>query len=342
MSESGDDSAEEYTDSSEVNAPPHSSSSGIQGVVALVVVILVFSSNGVAYKKLFVGDPELFTPCSVLCGSNLFGMVTCLPLYYKDLSCANMKAITSLQWFFLIFETICYSGLGPLLYLIALQHITIASAAILGRLESLEFLVLAILLLGEKVDCWSLANSALTLIGILVALLSPPLFGQQLEFSSGFVLMVCSGLFYVASLVVTKKWLVCIPIGILAMVRLSLGTLIYHVMVLLQRGDVGVTEIYTQAYWSQVWWYAVLYVSLAQTLWLTALAHAGSTAISVGTTSLFVLTLLWAMAVLDSFPTGPQWLGSAFIVASVLSSIARSIKQGGVNKAAAAAAADDD
>merc|ERR1711972_1039908 len=249
-------------------------------------------------------------------------------------TCANMKAITKTQWFALIFGTICYSAVGPLLYLMALQSITIASAAILQRLESLEFLVLAILFMGEKVDCWSLTNTALTLVGILVALLSPPLFGQQLEFSQGFVLMVLSGFVFVASLFVTKKWLAGIPTGILAVLRLGLGTLIYHATALLRGSNLGLVDLYTKAYWSQVWWYALLYVSLAQTVWLTALAHADSTTISVGTTTLFVLTLLWAMALLDSFPTGPQWLGSLFIGASVVSSIVRSLKQARVKKTA--------
>merc|ERR1711972_1113368 len=132
----------------------------------------------------------------------------------------------------------------------------------------------------------------------------------------------------------TKKWLSDIPTGILAMLRLGLGTLIYHVTVVLRGSTLGFADIYSKAYWSQIWWYALIYVSLAQIFWLTALAHADSTAISVGTTSLFVLTLLWAMAVLDSFPTGPQWLGSSFIGASVVSSIARSIKKARVKKTA--------
>merc|ERR1711972_913827 len=154
-----------------------------------------------------------------------------------------------------------------------------------------------------------------------------------LEFSQGFVSMVLSGFVFVASLFVTKKFLAGIPTGILAMLRLGGGTLIYHVTVLLRGSALGFADIYSAAYWKQVWWYALIYVSLAQTMWLTALAHADSTAISVGTTTLFVLTLLWAMALLGSFPTGPQWLGSLFIGASVVSSIARSVKKAGMKKA---------
>jgi len=36
-----------------------------------------------------------------------------------------------------------------------------------------------------------------------------------------------------------------------------------------------------------------VYVTLAQAMWLTALKHCSPTTISVGTTSLFVLTLVW-------------------------------------------------
>ena len=71
-----------------------------------------------------------------------------------------------------------------------------------------------------------------------------------------------------------------------------------------------------------------MYVTLAQSVWLTALARASPQTISVGTTALFVLTLIWAMVILGDFPTGPQWIGSGFIVAAIASSIARSIKRG--------------
>ena len=61
-----------------------------------------------------------------------------------------------------------------------------------------------------------------------------------------------------------------------------------------------------------------MYVTLAQSVWLTALARASpQTIISVGTTALFVLTLIWAMVILGDFPTGPQWIGSGFIVAAI-------------------------
>jgi drug/metabolite transporter (DMT)-like permease len=62
-------------------------------------------------------------------------------------------------------------------------------------------------------------------------------------------------------------------------------------------------------------------------VWLNALVRAPATTISVGTTSLFVLTLLWSMIIQSRIPTGPELLGSAFIATSVASSIVRAVKQ---------------
>ena len=73
----------------------------------------------------------------------------------------------------------------------------------------------------------------------------------------------------------------------------------------------------------------MLYVTLAQSVWLFALSNAAPKTISVGTTTLFVLMLVWAMLLLDSFPTGAQWLGCAFITTSIASSIVRTVKEGG-------------
>ena len=128
--------------------------------------------------------------------------------------------------------------------------------------------------------------------------------------------MVVSGFFFTASLLISKRWLASIPTGVLAVFRVGVGTLIYHVTVLV-RGDVrpGTSRLFWDwVYWRAVWWsvslarslsltshghleadatrparrYGLVYVTLAQSVWLTALAHAEPQTISIGTTTLFV------------------------------------------------------
>ena len=109
-----------------------------------------------------------------------------------------------------------YSAAGPLLALKGLEMVDVPTAAVLQRIESLEFLLMARLFMGEEVTRWTLANAGLTAAGVLLALLSPPLFGARLEFGQGSVLILLAGLCYSSSLVISKRFLSPVPVGIVS------------------------------------------------------------------------------------------------------------------------------
>lgn len=303
------------------------------GVIALCVALLTSSSQNAVYKMLVEQDPETFNACNTLCGSNIFGVVTLTPLFARDLTLQKLKAITRVQWAALVAGTLCISVFGPLLQLQALKSITVASAAILARLQSVLFLILAMLFLGEDADCWSFTNAATTFVGITLAIVTTPIFGEPLEFTSGYILMVGAVGFFTLALFITKKWCSDIPMGILGVFRVLGGTIIYHSIVLIQETDPLTSKIFTLEFWKKMWWFSLLYVTLFQATWLYALLHCSPVAISVGTSTLFVLTLTWAMPLLDSFPTGPQWIGSVFIIAAALSSTIKALRQPPVDAA---------
>ena len=60
------------------------------GTLALVGSIMIFSSNGAVYKLMYTRDSELFTACNVLCGANLIGLCTLVPVFRKQLTCETM------------------------------------------------------------------------------------------------------------------------------------------------------------------------------------------------------------------------------------------------------------
>lgn len=74
-------------------------------------------------------------------------------------------------------------------------------------------------------------------------------------------------------------------------------------------------------------WYGPLYVTFGQFVWLNALNRASPVAISVGTTALFPLTVAWAMALLSSFPTSAQYVGSAVLLCAIASVVAKELRQ---------------
>ena len=75
-----------------VNAPATHTAAGFNstlGKLALVGAVLIFSSNGAVYKRMYTHDSKLFSVCNVLCGANLFGLVTLVPLFWRQLTLAN-------------------------------------------------------------------------------------------------------------------------------------------------------------------------------------------------------------------------------------------------------------
>jgi hypothetical protein len=77
--------------------------------------------------------------------------------------------------------------------------------------------------------------------------------------------------------------------------------------------------------WRTMWWYGLLYITVGEGMWLVALKEADPLLVAVGTTSVFVLTILWNIAIQDVFPTDAQYAGSAFLLLAIGSSIMRSV-----------------
>jgi drug/metabolite transporter (DMT)-like permease len=125
---------------------------------------------------------------------------------------------------------------------------------------------------------------------------------------------------------VAKRYFSDLPVGLVVTFRVVIGASLFMLIQVARRTDLGVFAYSLGQFWTNIVWYGVVYVALGEMTFLTAVVKADPIAISVGTTSLFVLTVLWSMAIQRQLPTGPEWIGSAFITASVVSSIIREIR----------------
>jgi hypothetical protein len=83
--------------------------------------------------------------------------------------------------------------------------------------------------------------------------------------------------------------------------------------------------LYSLKLWAGMIPYGIVYVFLGQMCWLLALQKSPPVYISIGTTFLFILSLIWSALLLDVLPTTPQFIGSAFLTVSIGSSIAEII-----------------
>ncbi|GMH99046.1 hypothetical protein TrST_g8317 [Triparma strigata] len=309
------------------------------GVLCLAMAVLIASSKDAVFKRIFTKSSH-FNACNVLCGSNLIGLLTLPLLFKKDLTFAKVKQIKKRHWGIMFFATSLYSVLGPMFYLIGLQTSSVVDAAILSRLESLEFLLFAACFIpNSTLDLWATTNAFIILCGVVASIVTKPFFNSSsgyIDVDKGAVYIIAGGGCFVGSLLLTKRFLSDIPVGILGMFRVSMGTAVYHTQAVI-RSDENNRGYLNVELWENLWWFALVYVTLFQAVWLFALQNAKSVHISVGTTGIFLLSLMWAYFIVPGTSlTGSQIISCAVIAFGVVSGIARGIYQAKKEKKKAA------
>ena len=94
----------------------------------------------------------------------------------------------------------------------------------------------------------------------------------------------------------------------------------YHILIIVLGERLG--RLYSATLWIGMVPYGLVYVFLGQMCWLLALQKASPLYVSIGTTLLFILSLIWSAVLLGVFPTTPQWIGSVVLTLSIASSVA--------------------
>ena len=220
------------------------------GVVVLTMLTMVINaSNSAVFKHVQAQAPKYIFDCNVLCSTNLVGLLT-LPLWFRrDLTPEKLKAVGWRRWLALLVGTLLFQVVGPFFFLKGLAGTSVAQAAVLARLDQVEFYAFALAFLGEKLVAWDAVANALTLLAVALTLTVGPLFGAPIALESSSILVIVSTFGYSGSLYVSKRFLTKVPIGIVSVFRLLVGTLGFHFYVLAVGGRDGLSRLFAPELW---------------------------------------------------------------------------------------------
>lgn len=124
------------------------------------------------------------------------------------------------------------------------------------RLESVNYLIAASLFLNEKLNLWVAFTALLTLLGIVAAIIIPVYVqGESFGAFHGYLYLLLGGWGYTASLLITKKYLVDIKMGILATSKVVIGTILFHTLAVIQDGTASMGNLYSLPLWLAMLWY---------------------------------------------------------------------------------------
>jgi drug/metabolite transporter (DMT)-like permease len=197
-------------------------------------------------------------------------------------------------------------------------------------LEPVEFLLIASCLLpDERRSRWIVANMGLLVLGVVLGLvLQPALNGGALPPAKGVIYLVIGGVGYTVAEAIGHVFLERIPLGIYGMARVVLGTAFYHLLAFFEGSEsdrfIGLRNLYSPRLWEQMAWYGFLFVTIGQWLWLMALSRCRPQTISLGTSTLFILNMVFSAIILGVAPTGAEYVGGAIILVSIGSSLLES------------------
>jgi len=293
--------------------------------IYLSLAMLIFSASNSVFVLLHGIDEHALNACSILCASNLVGLLLMLILFRKKLTLEVLLSIGYKDWIWLFIGSFLYSCIAPYFILSGLSRISVDMVGILQRMESINILILGYFIMGTKVSYWGICNALLTLTGILMTLVSPLFFGEKIEFSLGMLYVLIAGCCYSSSLIISMLCLHRIPLPVVAVFRVSIGTLMFHIFMAIAIQDYMWNELRNATLWLYMIPYGIIFVFGGQIFWLMALSTTSAQVISIGTTTLFILTILWGMIILQKIPTKEEWIGFCVLSVSIASSILEKI-----------------
>ena len=293
------------------------------GMIFLVVSIGLYGLKVSIFKALNNSNPSVFNACNILCASNTVALVSSVAFLWRDLSKDQMKTISRQTWSWMFVGAILSTILGPLFSNLGWEQASVATVTVLEKSQSVFIIVAQPLLSRGKSfpSRWDTINALLTAAGIVLTFVTAPLFsGGEIGISIGEMYILLASLCFAGSLLISKSFLTAVPPGILTVFRLTLGTVAYHMINLLQGTD-KYAQLWNHELWLNMLYFGVLFVTVPQQCWLQATIMCNKALLSTGLNSQFVVQIVLGMIILQSFPSPRVLVGGAFILASVVSAI---------------------
>lgn len=298
----------------------------IVGIAWLGFAMIIFSAQGSFYLLLNDYDSTTFSACNVLCVSSIYAIVYNIFYFFhwsKITKWSHVMEVPREKWACLFFGSMLYSVLGPYFFFIGLQTTDIPVASIMQRLEPTLFVILSTMFLDTKLNTWCTINLLITCVGVIVAITFDSMaYGEDVDFPTGYLFILLSVCCYSLSLLISKKYLVEVNVGVLSSFRITVGAIMFHALSVLEGNQDTLTD---PILWMYMLPYGFIFMFSGQLSWLTALEANPPITLSIGSNFKFVLTLLFGIAINNQIPNVGQAVASSIIFIGIVSGVAEII-----------------
>lgn len=301
----------------------------LPGEFFLWSAIIILASAGAVTRKLTEIGSDRFAEgqnpvsfCNVLFVGNLCAVIILSIIYFKQLKPSQFTQFTGGQWGSIVAVALLAGALGPGAKFEAIAQTNVTNVILIGRLEPLIILTLAVLLLGERTTKLEVAGAVISTVGIVLIFVLELVFGQMgmsdSGWGSGEILAAVGTAALAMSHVISKAKLHRIPVGFFTVVRTALGSVVFYIAALQLYGPGHFSDLTSPFLWKWMLVYGAVIVAIGQTFWFMGLKQNSGSNISIASAVNPVIGIVAAFLILGEVPTMAQFIGGAVVLAGIV------------------------
>lgn len=296
----------------------------------LLLAILIFAaSNSVTRKLTNLGAQNLIDGrnpisfCNVLFVGNLCALAVLFLVYRQQCTVQNLRSIPGKTWLGLMGVSLLSGALAPSLIFMALDVTAVNNVVLIGRIEPPLILALSILILGDRVNLWVIAGAIVSFVGVALTVLLQAPTGDMMN-AGGLTIargefMAAGGAIALAiSTIISKITLKQIPLGLFSVIRTTLGTIVFFIVVLILYNPIHFIDVFSPFLWQWMLVYGAIIVVGGQLCWFTGLKTAGAADVSLASSFSPIAGIVAAYLILSETPTMAQYIGGSIILIGIV------------------------
>jgi drug/metabolite transporter (DMT)-like permease len=310
--------------------------SRIPGQAYLWIAILIFGASSSVTRKLteigatqFMNGHNPISLCNVLFVGNVCALSLMLVIYRSQLTSANLRQISKLEWLNLTIVAILSGAFVPAAIFRALALSPVNNIILLGRLEVPLILILSRFILQERLNRYQKIGAFVVLIGILVSVIGDrsDLSKSGLMLGTGETLTIAAAVVSAIATLINKQKLSTIPVGIYGIFRTGLGSIVFFFFAIQLYGSGHFAEMFSPFLWQWMLVYGGMIVVVGQSLWIKGSRESSLTVSTIVSCFHPIAGMLFAYWILAEVPTIQQTIGSVILLSGLFLSQIKSDRQ---------------
>lgn len=308
---------------------PRSFSRKIPGQTFLWLAITIFGASNAVTRKLteigtqhFMDGHNPISLCNVLFVGNLCALLVLVTIYWRQLSYATLRRLSSQEWVGLVMVAILSGALAPGLIFQALSQTGVNNVVLVGRLEPPLTLALSIWVLRERVNVWEIVGAIAAFAGVTLTIVLQPTFAAMIKMGMfslniGELLAAAGAISLATATIISKKRLSHVPLGFYSIVRTALGTVVFFVIALVLYGRDHFMDAFSPFLWQWMLLYGAVIVVVGQSFWIAGLRASTVSVASLVASFTPIAGILFAYLILGETPTQAQYMGGSLILVGI-------------------------